>query len=68
MKVRPVQAYGLAEFERTGQIIGAGTDDLEGYEWLDDGRHYGPGEKPRLPAALRMPPDMPFTDPAVHRT
>jgi epoxyqueuosine reductase len=64
MKVCPVQAYGLgavlAEFERSGQILGVGIDDLEGYDWLYDGRHYGPGEKPRLPAELQSPPDMPF--------
>jgi epoxyqueuosine reductase len=65
MKVCPVQAYGLtevlAEFERSGRILGTGTDELEGYDWFFDGRHYGPGEKPRLPATLQAPPGMPFT-------
>lgn len=51
MKVCPVQRYGLpavlAEFERSGSILGKGTDELEGYTWPVDGAHYGPGAKPR---------------------
>lgn len=65
MKVCPVQAYGLGpvleELEQTGQILGRQTDDLEGYDWLHDGKHYAPGERPRVPRALVMPPDMPFS-------
>jgi ferredoxin len=51
MKVCPVQKYGLPavlqEYERSGTVLGKGTDDLEGYDWPVDGRHYGPGEKPK---------------------
>jgi epoxyqueuosine reductase len=52
MKVCPVQRFGLpavlSEFEATGRILGKDTDDLEGFDWPLDGRHYGPGERPRL--------------------
>jgi epoxyqueuosine reductase len=52
MKVCPVQRYGLDAIlehrARTGEILGVGTDELEGYDWPVDGRHYGPGEKPRV--------------------
>jgi epoxyqueuosine reductase len=52
MKVCPVQRYGLAaiydEFEKSGEILGKETEELEGYVFTD-GRHYGPGEKPKLP-------------------
>jgi epoxyqueuosine reductase len=51
MKVCPVQRYGLPamidEFKASGKILGVGTDELEGYVWPMDGKHYGPGEKPR---------------------
>ena len=51
LKVCPVQRYGLPavldEFQKSGQILGKNTDELEGYDWPVDGRHYGPGEKPR---------------------
>jgi ferredoxin len=51
MKVCPIQRYGLPavieHFEETGAILGRGTDELEGYHWPADGRHYGPGEKPK---------------------
>jgi ferredoxin len=51
LKVCPIHRYGLAavheEFERSGTILGRRTDELEGYTWVD-GRHYGPGERPRL--------------------
>ena len=58
MKVCPVQRYGLDAIlehrERTGEILGVGTDELEGYDWPVDGRHYGPGETPRVgPEILR---------------
>jgi len=50
--VCPIQRFGLTpvleEFERSGRILGRGTDDLEGYDWPLDGRHYAPGKKPRL--------------------
>jgi len=52
MKVCPVQRYGLRtvseHFMQTGEIFGKGTDELEGYDWPPDGRHYGPGQKPRI--------------------
>jgi ferredoxin len=52
MKVCPVQRYGLEAIldhrERTGEILGVGTDELEGYDWPVDGRHYGPGETPKV--------------------
>jgi len=52
MKVCPIQRYGLRavleEFEGSGRILGKGTDELEGYDWPLDGRHYAPGQKPRL--------------------
>jgi len=62
-----VQAYGMTEvldhYARTGAIKGLHTDDLEGYDWPLDGRHYGPGEKPRVPADVVTPPGYAF-DPA----
>lgn len=51
MKVCPIQRYGLDAVlehrEQTGTILGVGTDELEGYDWPLDGKHYGPGETPR---------------------
>jgi epoxyqueuosine reductase len=51
MKVCPIQKYGLPkvveEYRRSGTVLGRGTDELEGYTWID-GRHYGPGERPSL--------------------
>jgi epoxyqueuosine reductase len=53
MKVCPVRRYGLDavydHFERTGEVPGVGTDELEGYDWPLDGCHYGPGDGPKLP-------------------
>jgi ferredoxin len=67
MKVCPVQRFGLdavlEEYGRTGQILGKDTDDLEGYDWPLDGEHYGPGQRPFVPASvvnlegLRFDPD-----------
>jgi epoxyqueuosine reductase len=58
MKVCPVQRYGLESVTKhlveTGEILGKGTDELEGYHWLD-GRHYGPGQKPRMTKELMTP-------------
>jgi ferredoxin len=60
MRVCPVQRYGLAavleEFARTGAILGRGTDDLEGYDWPLDGRHYGPDARPQLRPNFFAPP------------
>ena len=63
MKVCPVQKYGLddvlAHYERTGEILGKGTDELEGYTWPLDGRTYGAGQKPRIDTqTLLRPPDL----------
>jgi ferredoxin len=61
MKVCPIQRYGLEQVTdhlmRTGTILGKGSDELEGYVWVN-GRHYGPGEKPRIDADLIHPPDL----------
>jgi ferredoxin len=64
MKVCPVQRYGLPavvdEYERTGQILGKGTDDLEGYDWPLDGQHYGPDQTPKVPVEVVAPPSLRF--------
>src|SRR5262249_2770791 len=58
MKVCPVQRYGLeavsSHYMETGKIMGKGTDELEGYDWID-GRHYGPRQKPRITQELLHP-------------
>jgi ferredoxin len=63
MKVCPVQKFGLdaviEHLDRTGEILGKGTDDLEGYTWMD-GKRYGSGQRPRLPRSVTHPPDFPF--------
>lgn len=60
MKVCPIQRYGLPavldEYDRSGKILGKGTDELEGFHWPVDGRHYGPGEKPRITGEFMSPP------------
>jgi ferredoxin len=57
-KVCPIQRYGLGPVKNhlleTGQILGKGSDELEGYRWID-GRHYGPGQKPRITRELLHP-------------
>jgi ferredoxin len=64
MKVCPIQRYGLAavvaHYEHTGQILGKDTDDLEGYDWPLDGRHYGPGLTPHVPDSVVRPPGFDF--------
>jgi epoxyqueuosine reductase len=56
MKVCPVQRYGLAavldEYKQSGRILGKDSDELEGYRWPLDGRHYGPGKRPSLDAGF----------------
>jgi ferredoxin len=63
MKVCPVQKYGLQpvldEFGRTGEVLGKGTDALEGFDWID-GDHYGPGSRPKLRPAFTQPSDFPL--------
>lgn len=64
MKTCPVQRFGLPavleEFDRSGRILGKETDDLEGYDWPLDGKHYGPGEKPRLGPEVFATPGFDF--------
>jgi ferredoxin len=64
MKVCPVQKFGLKavldEFEATGQVLGKGTDDLEGYKWPIDGRYYPATERPKLAADFLSPDDLVF--------
>lgn len=60
MKVCPVQRFGLAavldEYQESGKILGKDTDDLEGYDWPLDGKHYPPGRTPRVPDHILSPP------------
>ena len=49
IKVCPIQKYGmknvLEHYAETGQVLGKGTHDLEGYT-LEDKGYFGPGEMP----------------------
>ncbi len=49
MKVCPIQKYGMStvmeHYAATGQVLGKGTHDLEGYE-LEGKGYFGPGELP----------------------
>ena len=49
MKVCPIQKYGMKEvmahYAATGQVLGKGTHDLEGYQIAAKG-YFGPGELP----------------------
>ena len=51
MKVCPVQKVGMQpvmeHYVETGEVLGKGTDDLEGYDLKDKG-HFGPGKKPHF--------------------
>ncbi len=51
MKVCPVQRYGMKpvmeHYVETGEVLGKGTDNLEGYEIRDKG-YFGPGELPHF--------------------
>ena len=55
-----IRAFGrdFGEYERSGQIMGRGSDELEGYDWPLDGEHYGPGQHPEIPAEIREPPGL----------
>lgn len=59
MKVCPVQRYGMSavfdEFEKSGSILGTGTDELEGYVWPVDGLFYRVGKKPRVGEEITRP-------------
>jgi len=59
MKVCPVQKYGLKNvmdhYAATGQVLGKGTHDLEGYS-LEGKGYFGPGELPVFePGFFDMP-------------
>ena len=49
MKVCPIQKYGIQtvmeHYAETGQVLGKGTHDLEGYE-IEGKGYFGPGELP----------------------
>ena len=49
MKVCPIQKYGMKNviehYAETGEVLGKGTHDLEGYT-LEDKGYFGPGELP----------------------
>ena len=51
MKVCPVQEYGMKavmeEYVETGEVLGKGTDDLEGYTLPGRG-YFGPGKLPHF--------------------
>ena len=51
MKVCPVQKYGMKpvmeHYVETGEVLGKGTDDLEGFP-VPDGRYFGSGELPQF--------------------
>lgn len=70
MKVCPVQRYGLDEvldhYRRTGEILGKDSDDLEGYDWPLDGRHYGPAATPHVPDTVVKPPGFEFDPTRCH--
>ena len=52
MKVCPAQKFGMKpvmdHYVETGEILGKGTDDLEGFDLKGKG-HFGPGQKPQFP-------------------
>ena len=59
MKVCPIQKYGLKNvmehYADTGQVLGKGTHDLEGYT-LEGKGYFGPGEMPVFdPGFFAMP-------------
>jgi len=51
MKVCPIQKYGMPEvmqhYVETGDVLGKGTDNLEGFEIPDKG-YFGPGALPQF--------------------
>ena len=51
MKVCPIQRYGMKpvmeHYVETGEVLGKGTDNLEGYSIRDKG-YFGPGELPHF--------------------
>ena len=69
MKVCPVQRYGYHEvmehFEATGEILGKGTDELEGYTLPDQG-FFGAGEMPKFTAEDFVIPTLEEGDEGIH--
>jgi Pyruvate/2-oxoacid:ferredoxin oxidoreductase delta subunit len=55
MKVCPIQKYGMQtvmdHYAATGQVLGKGTHDLEGYS-LEGKGYFGPGEMPVFEAGF----------------
>ena len=55
MKVCPIQKYGMKNvmehYADTGQVLGKGTHDLEGYS-LEGKGYFGPGELPVFDAGF----------------
>jgi Pyruvate/2-oxoacid:ferredoxin oxidoreductase delta subunit len=51
MKVCPIQRYGMEpvmeHYVETGEVLGKGTDNLEGFKMRDKG-YFGPGELPHF--------------------
>jgi epoxyqueuosine reductase len=68
MKVCPIQKYGLPavtdEFERSGRILGRGTEELESFVWPLDGTLYPPGKLPVIPPDVATPPGIVIHAPA----
>lgn len=68
-KVCPIQRYGLPavldHYRVTGRIRGKDTDELEGYDWPLDGRHYPPEAKPRVPNEVLRPEGYHFDPPRL---
>ena len=64
MKVCPIQKYGMKNvmehYAETGQVLGKGTHDLEGYS-LEDKGYFGPGEMPVFDRGFF---EMPHGDPS----
>jgi len=60
MKVCPIQRYGvkavMEHYGETGEVLGKGTHNLEGYELRDKG-YFGPGDLPQVrPGILQDAP------------
>ena len=55
MKVCPIQRYGMEpvmeHYVDTGEVLGKGSDNLEGYTLSDKG-YFGPGELPTFKREL----------------
>lgn len=73
LRTCPIQKFGLSavldHYRDTGQILGKGTEALEGYDLGDKG-HFGPGELPTFSDEERWFPGSHLVslDPAAART